>query len=662
MSAAAKLLRGLVSKTDEALVTLKREKGTGAEFLRELEKTPGVKPAEIKDRRLDKVLPAMGKTTKAEVKKVLDQNPPPRVEETVLGQENVQVKWFSPKGAKDAGLDRSGYAVVDQGGKVLDGPYDSLYKAESAIESMDNVAAPPKYGEYQLPGGENYREILLRLPSKRLSEEEARRVINAKPDAKLSDADIDYATRKFAQEYRSSHWDEPNVLAHARVADRTGPNGEKILHIEEIQSDWHQAGRKKGYLSLEKAADLKKQKTKAESDLREIEREYNRAKEASKGLDAKIASPEFATLPPEKQAQFRESAQSWGRAWMDRLPKLMKAREVYDSIPDAASLAGNMVPDAPFKKSWHELTMKRLLNYAAENNYDRIAITPGAEQASRYDLSQKIDSLNFSKNSQGTVDIAAIRGDNVVIDKTMQTPEQLESLVGKELAQKILDAPNTNGEFSGLDLQVGGEGMKGFYDKILPDYLNSLGKPYGAQVSMEGMPVVKGNKAPDYGLPSSHEFERNRLPNETMVDYVARIKKIPDITNLHYFPITPQMRQEITSKGLPLYSVPAIEGAAATGAGAALLGEEEKPPVHISDNPDTMRLELEDKQMAAGGVAKLAKLARAGAKSKQEIEAIAERMKRLTGKKKGGKVNKKGKVQFSANAQAMREELMSKRK
>ena len=202
--------------------------------------------------------------------------------------------------------------------------------------------------------------------------------------------------------------------------------------------------------------------------------------------------------------------------------------------------------------------------------------------------------------------------------------KNLDEIIGKELAQKVMSGDSQ--VIAGEGLMVGGEGMKGFYDKILPDYLNSLGKPYGAQVSMEGMPVVKGNKAPDYGLPSSHEFERNRLPNETMVDYVARIKKIPDITNLHYFPITPQMRQEITSKGLPLYSVPAIEGAAATGAGAALLGEEEKPPVHISDNPDTMRLELEDKQMAAGGVAKLAKLARAGAKSKQEIEAIAERM------------------------------------
>ena len=35
---------------------------------------------------------------------------------------------------------------------------------------------------------------------------------------------------------------------------------------------------------------------------------------------------------------------------------------------------------------------------------------------------------------------------------------------------------------SGLDLELGGEGMKGFYDKIIPDYLNTFGKQYGAQV------------------------------------------------------------------------------------------------------------------------------------------------------------------------------------
>jgi hypothetical protein len=263
----------------------------------------------------------------------------------------------------------------------------------------------------------------------------------------------------------------------------------------------------------------------------------------------------------------------------------MRARDAFLNVHPAES-ASRLVPDAPFKKSWHELTMKRLLNYAAENNYDRIAITPGAEQASRYDLSKQIDSLNFSKNSQGTVDIAASRGDSVVIDKTMQTPEQLENLVGKELARKILEAPSNDGSLSGLDLRVGGEGMKGFYDKILPDYLNSLGKPYGAQVGT---------------------YDLNGVP-------------------LHSFDINPQMRQEITSKGLPLYSVPAIEGAAATGAGAVMFGEQEKAPVHISDNPDTMRLELEDKRMQAGGIAKLLGVAKP-AKKLSAADAATTRAK-----------------------------------
>ena len=34
----------------------------------------------------------------------------------------------------------------------------------------------------------------------------------------------------------------------------------------------------------------------------------------------------------------------------------------------------------------------------------------------------------------------------------------------------------------GLDLKVGGEGMKGFYDKIIPDAANKLGKQWGAKV------------------------------------------------------------------------------------------------------------------------------------------------------------------------------------
>jgi hypothetical protein len=96
---------------------------------------------------------------------------------------------------------------------------------------------------------------------KQLSEAEARVVLNARPDAKLSDADITYASNlvghKSAEKYRSSHFDQPNILAHMRLNDRV-VDGKNTLFIEEIQSDWHQAGRKKGYeTGLEKKLILK---------------------------------------------------------------------------------------------------------------------------------------------------------------------------------------------------------------------------------------------------------------------------------------------------------------------------------------------------------------------------------------------------------------------
>ena len=41
--------------------------------------------------------------------------------------------------------------------------------------------------------------------------------------------------------------DDINNIFHIRTKDREGPNGEKILYVEELQSDWAQQGRKKGF-------------------------------------------------------------------------------------------------------------------------------------------------------------------------------------------------------------------------------------------------------------------------------------------------------------------------------------------------------------------------------------------------------------------------------
>jgi hypothetical protein len=47
-------------------------------------------------------------------------------------------------------------------------------------------------------------------------------------------------------EYHSSHYSGNDYLAHYRSSDRVGPNGERVLFIEEVQSDRAQDARKKG--------------------------------------------------------------------------------------------------------------------------------------------------------------------------------------------------------------------------------------------------------------------------------------------------------------------------------------------------------------------------------------------------------------------------------
>lgn len=57
-------------------------------------------------------------------------------------------------------------------------------------------------------GGTNHGELVLHMPGKRQFREEA-------------------------------HYPVDNPVVHIRHNDRVGPNGEKLLHLEEVQSDWH---------------------------------------------------------------------------------------------------------------------------------------------------------------------------------------------------------------------------------------------------------------------------------------------------------------------------------------------------------------------------------------------------------------------------------------
>jgi hypothetical protein len=112
------------------------------------------------------------------------------------------------------------------------GPDHANRLLEDAIENNVGSGVETQYGTtgLVLPGGKNYRELLLTLPAKTPTGWTAKRT---------NDADVN--------PFQSGHWSERNVVAHIRMNERTDADGRKVLFIEEIQSDWAQGGRKGGF-------------------------------------------------------------------------------------------------------------------------------------------------------------------------------------------------------------------------------------------------------------------------------------------------------------------------------------------------------------------------------------------------------------------------------
>ena len=237
--------------------------------------------------------------------------------------------------------------------------------------------------------------------------------------------------------FKSSHFDQANILAHVRLNDRTDADGKKVLFVEEIQSDWHQAGRKKGYtLSKEDAAKL-------EERIQQLDEELKPLDPTSEEFNQKYAE--------------------------------------YDSLRNQIEAKGS-VPDAPFKKTWHEFAFKRILRMAAENGYERVAWTTGEQQAERFDLSKQIDYVQYDV-ATNTLRAWTLGKDDPAMEQSVPE-DRLDEYIGKEAAAKLISAKEKNGvkTLNNADLKIGGEGMKGFYDKILVDFANKFVKKFGGKV------------------------------------------------------------------------------------------------------------------------------------------------------------------------------------
>jgi hypothetical protein len=528
---------GLAKAVDAA----KRDKGTGAEWEATLKNMPGVKQEEMNWVGLKDWLDGRGRVSKEEVAEFVHAHTVQIGEvqhggvvqrglnEDELGQLNermaeqgygdiegdqaealkrggpdtehmleelhrmgVSVKdMMSPTGPQAVieQLSKMGYQVheddvtgspylmsMDEHGtahEVADGDVpDNVRELLSSLR--EGPLSPPKYPQWATPGGENYRELLMTLPQEvRPSPTYGR--IEALPNGKFRvDApglqtslhDTRLAAyertvelgRRFAapnpDDYRSQHWDEANVLAHIRFDDRTGPNGEKILHVHEIQSDWHQAGRRQGY-----------------------------ATPMSEARKAEIYS-KIAVLQKEMMDESGVPDHGVGSGWWHA--QVVEINMLKDELEAGQH---SHVPDAPFKTTWPELAVKRMLRYAAERGYDSLSWDTGDTNAERYNMQQVADKIHVTPIGNDSYNLIARKGSTTVAEHNDLSEKKLADLIGKDMAQRAITRRDEGvTTFTGEDLKIGGKGMRGFYDDILPNTINKLVKKWGSSVEPMTLP------------------------------------------------------------------------------------------------------------------------------------------------------------------------------
>jgi hypothetical protein len=438
-------------------------------------------------------------------------------------------------------------------------------------EQGETGAKGTKYSGYTLPGGENYREVLLTLPrtaqdaktyavgynensvtpfDTRAEAEHYRDTVLRGAQVFERDRGGDARSYNSSTNYQSNHWDQPNVLAHLRVNDRADADGKKVLFVEEIQSDWGQAGAKKTGRKNPDGTDERVgfagddgvkpvTRNEFESYVDKLHRDYYDHL-VEMGVDRRDAGRRaFDMLRP-------QMAEELGRS--DEYERMRAGRDL-EQFGDSS----NRPPAAPFvtkTEAWLGLALKRAIKMAVDGGYDKVAFTTGEQNVDRYDLSKQVDEIHVMR--EGDKFDLGFKVDGSYSNNLTQkgkTAAELEDIVGKEMAQRIAQQPEGRSYMRGDQLKAGGEGMKSFYDKIVPTVAKDVVKKLGG----DGLTTVRLDTDNPVIQVDEELWAPRDNPDLTYRSEEAAQAAAARLASQPGFEITDKMRAQ-AADGLPLFS------------------------------------------------------------------------------------------------------------
>lgn len=533
-----------VSNAQKAVEGIKQEKATPQQWLAMIEKNSGLKAGEDKWLGLSDWLKASEKKsiTKAEILDFIGENKI-RIEEVKYEEgDNVGFDEFGGSSYLD-GIEREfdnlrvEYGVADAERKLMENhpgieefayvengylewDYDEAEIAEwinkdARVKSKVNPINSTRL-EYTTKGLENKAEIALTVPTIESWNEndevhfgdagEGRAIawirFGETRGAVNETESVDKYLSEMRSKYNAEEGEETDFMSEDEIKHlqsltssefEAKENAPRILVIDEIQSKRHQEGRESGYRDNNALESLSKQREKLSEEKLNIVLEvlhkqgYNHWSEDNPAFKFDVDVIDKA-----------EDGKLGSKEQMDTI-KDINIRLLH--IKNEISRQRKGIPSAPFEKNWHELAFKRTLRYAAENGFDKVAWTTGAQQAERYNLGKVVDSISIakSKREEGKYHVTSWDKDTMPIGVASgnKSAEELKELFGKAVADELVNGVENLEEGSdtfvleGAALEVGGEGMKGFYDKMLPSFVNKYVKKWGTKVQDIELPNLE---------------------------------------------------------------------------------------------------------------------------------------------------------------------------
>ena len=323
---------GLYSHAAVTAAGLPQERGTPEQF-RGMLLNKGVKPDEIRWSEYDNAFADKPQVTRDEVARHFWRNMTP-IEELVFQGKDTKAKReeMNARHSGERWRHEQKYKGSPEGKEEL-----LAMRRRHAEERKSLPAGDAQHESYTLPGGENYREVLLQH----------------------SDNDLFGGV----PEHFSG---TPSILASLRMKDRQDAEGDKVLHLDELQSDWGQEAKKAGTYSPKEH----------EQYLRDLEQRA-----------APLVAEEFGIPESTAYAKMPEWTRTGYLRHQHLAEMLGEGDEYYDRSMEDLSRRNETVAEAPYvgkTEGWLNLGLKRALLEAAKHGHDKLAWTTGDMQADRY--------------------------------------------------------------------------------------------------------------------------------------------------------------------------------------------------------------------------------------------------------------------------------------